>query len=102
MSPSTMSLAVIPRNPIFPAIHAAIVEWLVDQRHVTLNWRGRQGTAKVAYEAHAAIYEAIAERDADPAEQAMRNHLEHASGRLSRSQGLRAHEPLCDLWSISS
>ena len=28
-------LAVIPKNPIFPAIHAAIVEWLVQQRHIT-------------------------------------------------------------------
>ena len=26
-------LAVIPGNPIFEAIHAAIAEWLVEQRH---------------------------------------------------------------------
>jgi GntR family transcriptional regulator, sialic acid-inducible nan operon repressor len=83
-------LAVIPKNPIFPAIHAAIVEWLVDQRHVTLNWRGRQGTAKVAYEAHAAIYDAIARRNADAAEQAMRNHLEHASAVYREAKGLGA------------
>jgi GntR family transcriptional regulator, sialic acid-inducible nan operon repressor len=83
-------LAIIPKNPIFPAIHAAIVEWLVDQRHVTLNWRGRQGTAKVAYEAHAAIYDAIAKRDADAAEAAMRNHLEHASAVYREAKGLSA------------
>jgi GntR family transcriptional repressor for pyruvate dehydrogenase complex len=83
-------LAVIPKNPIFPAIHAAIVEWLVDQRHVTLNWRGRQGTAKVAYDAHAAIYDAIARRNPDAAEEAMRNHLEHASAVYREAKGLNA------------
>jgi GntR family transcriptional regulator, sialic acid-inducible nan operon repressor len=72
-------LAVIPRNPIFPAIHAAIVEWLVQQRHITLNWRGRKGTAETAYQAHKAIYEAIAARDPDLAEKAMRDHLAHVA-----------------------
>jgi len=67
-------LAVIPRNPIFPAIHAAIVEWLVQQRHITLTWSGRSG-AEGAYQAHKAIYEAIAARDPDRAEKAMRDHL---------------------------
>lgn len=70
-------LAVIPRNPIFPAIHAAIAEWLVQQRHITLNWRGRKGTAEQAYGAHRAIYEAIAARDPERAEKAMRDHLAH-------------------------
>ncbi|MGE3875585.1 MAG: transcriptional regulator NanR [Parvibaculaceae bacterium] len=72
-------LAVIPRNPIFPAIHAAIAEWLVQQRHITLNWRGRKGTAETAYTAHEAIYEAIAARDPDRAEKAMRDHLAHVA-----------------------
>jgi GntR family transcriptional regulator, sialic acid-inducible nan operon repressor len=72
-------LAVIPRNPIFPAIHAAIAEWLVQQRHITLNWRGRKGTAEQAYQAHRAIYEAIAARDPDRAEKAMRDHLAHVA-----------------------
>src|SRR5205807_468320 len=58
-------LAVIPKNPIFPAIHAAIAEWLVQQRHVTLNWQGRNGTAQEAYDAHAAIYDAVAAHDPD-------------------------------------
>jgi GntR family transcriptional repressor for pyruvate dehydrogenase complex len=73
-------LAVIPRNPIFTTLHAAFVEWLVEQRRVTLNWRGRQGTAQLAYEAHAAIYRAVAARDPDEAERAMRDHLTHTSG----------------------
>ena len=72
-------LAVIPRNPIFPAIHAAIAEWLVQQRHITLNWRGRKGTAGEAYAAHKAIYEAIAAHDPALAEKAMRDHLAHVA-----------------------
>jgi DNA-binding FadR family transcriptional regulator len=72
-------LAVIPRNPIFPAIHAAIAEWLVQQRHITLNWRGRKGTAERAYSAHKAIYGAIAAREPDLAEKAMRDHLAHVA-----------------------
>jgi GntR family transcriptional repressor for pyruvate dehydrogenase complex len=82
-------LAVIPRNPIFPAIHAAIVEWLVQQRHITLSWSGREGTAQQAYNAHAAIYEAIAARDADRAEQAMREHLSHVSSVYWEAMGPR-------------
>jgi DNA-binding FadR family transcriptional regulator len=69
-------LAVIPKNPIFRTLHAAFVEWLVEQRHVTLNWPGRKDTAQSAYEAHAAIYKAIAAKDPDQAESAMRKHLE--------------------------
>ncbi len=72
-------LAIIPKNPIFPAIHGAIVEWLVQQRHITLTWQGRKGTAQVAYDAHAAIYDAVAARDPDRAEAAMRQHLAHVS-----------------------
>lgn len=69
-------LAVIPKNPIFETLHAAFVEWLVEQRHVTLNWTGRKDTALAAYEAHKLIYEAIAAKDPDRAEAAMRKHLE--------------------------
>jgi GntR family transcriptional repressor for pyruvate dehydrogenase complex len=66
-------LAVIPRNPIFTAIHAAIAEWLVEQRHITLT---RPGQNEIAYRAHAAIARAIAARDPDRAERLMRAHLE--------------------------
>ena len=69
-------LAVIPNNPIFQTLHAAFVEWLMEQRRVTLNWPGRKDTAQSAYEAHKAIYEAIAAKDPDRAEAAMRKHLE--------------------------
>lgn len=70
------ALAQIPRNPIFTALHAAFAEWLVRQRRITLSVGGQN---EIAYRAHQAIYEAIARRDADTAEQMMRNHLQQVA-----------------------
>ena len=70
-------LAVITRNSIFTAIHAALAEWLLEQRRTTL----AEGEDRKAYEAHREIFEAIAARDADGAEAAMRRHLEYVSRR---------------------
>jgi GntR family transcriptional regulator, sialic acid-inducible nan operon repressor len=66
-------LAVIPGNPIYRAIHAAMVEWLTEQRHVTLQ---RAGENEIAFAAHRAIFDAIAARDPDRAEKVMRGHME--------------------------
>ena len=70
-------LAIIPRNSIFTAIHAALAEWLLEQRQTTL----APGEDIKAYEAHRAIYEAVAARDPDRSEQAMREHLEYVARR---------------------
>ena len=66
-------LAVIPRNPIFTAIHAAIVEWLTEQRHVTLQ---RDGQNEIAFAAHRGIFDAIVARDPDRAEKVIRGHVQ--------------------------
>ena len=68
-------LAVIPRNPIFTAIHAALAEWLLEQRQTTL----APGEDTIAFHAHRKIFEAVAARDPDRAEGAMREHLEHVA-----------------------
>lgn len=65
-------LARIARNPIFLALHDQMSEWLTEQRVVTLAASGQEETA---FEAHKAIFEAIAARDPDRAEAAMRDHL---------------------------
>lgn len=72
-------LAQMMRNPIFTAIHAALAEWLLEQRRTTLSAGEYEGT----YEAHRKIYEAVASRDPDGAEQAMREHLDYVSRRYS-------------------
>jgi DNA-binding FadR family transcriptional regulator len=78
------ALAVIPRNPIYTAIHAAIIEWLVEQRQVTLSIPGQN---RIAYEAHADIYRAIEAHDADEAERQMRTHLAQVAALYSRVTG---------------
>ena len=72
-------LAVIPRNPIFTAIHAALAEWLLEQRRTTL----APGEDLKAYQAHRSIYEAVLARDPDRAERAMRDHLDHVARRYA-------------------
>jgi GntR family transcriptional repressor for pyruvate dehydrogenase complex len=67
-------LAVIPRNPIFTAIHEAIVAWLTEQRRITLQYH--RDKKFDAYRAHEKIYQAIAARDPERAEQVIREHLE--------------------------
>lgn len=77
-------LAAIPRNPIFEAIHAAIAEWLVEQRHVTLTYPGQN---EIAYRFHADIYKAVAARDPDRAETVLRGHLDQVAEIYWRVKG---------------
>ena len=65
-------LAEIPLNPIFPAIHDAMADWLTNQRDVTLQVAGQ---VQIAYRAHERIFKAVASRDPDAAERAMAAHL---------------------------
>jgi DNA-binding FadR family transcriptional regulator len=65
-------LAEIPRNPIFPAIHHAMVAWLTDQRETTLQVPGQ---VEIAYKAHERIFKAVAAGTPDKAELAMVAHL---------------------------
>jgi GntR family transcriptional repressor for pyruvate dehydrogenase complex len=85
------ALATIPRNPIYTAIHAAIIEWLVEQRQVTLSIPGQN---RIAYEAHADIYRAIEARDPDEAELQMRTHLAQVAGLYARITGGGAWAPM--------
>jgi len=65
-------LAEVPRNPIFTALHKAMASWLLEQRQTSIRAKGAD---RAAYRAHARIFKAIASRDADAAESAMRAHL---------------------------
>lgn len=76
-------LAVMTHNPIFMAIHAALAEWLLEQRRTTL----AQGEDVKAYEAHKSIFEAIKAHDPDRADQAMRLHLEYVARRYGELAG---------------
>jgi DNA-binding FadR family transcriptional regulator len=65
----------IPGNPIYPVIHRAFVEWLMN------HWRQMRSSPeidRVNVAGHAAIVDAIIARDGDAAETALRRHLEVA------------------------
>jgi GntR family transcriptional regulator, sialic acid-inducible nan operon repressor len=62
----------IPGNPIYTAVHKAYVEWLM--RHWARMRRGEE-VDRLNHAGHAAIFEAIVERDPDEAEAALRRHL---------------------------
>jgi|TARA_R110002072_G_scaffold84217_4_gene190882 DNA-binding FadR family transcriptional regulator len=65
----------IPKNPIFPAIHAGYTSWLAPQWERMLRAPERN---QMNYRAHEAIFTAILERDPVAAEEAMRYHLKAA------------------------
>ena len=84
-------LAVITRNPIFTAIHAGA--W----PNGCSNSAGRlwpQVKTRKAYEAHREIFEAIAARDPDRSERAMRRHLEYVARRYTRNREADSDERL--------
>jgi DNA-binding FadR family transcriptional regulator len=70
------AIATIPRNPIYVVIHRAIIDWLVDQRRVTLSYPGQN---RVAFDAHVAIFEAIKVHDPELADARMRSHLDQVA-----------------------
>ncbi|MGA7334743.1 MAG: FCD domain-containing protein, partial [Pseudolabrys sp.] len=67
------AIATIPKNPIYVVMHRAIIDWLVDQRRVTLSYPGQN---RVAFDAHVAIFEAIKAHDPELADARMRSHLD--------------------------
>lgn len=60
------------QNPIFDAVHVALVGWLMEK------WRKIErtdATEALAYRGHLQIFQAVRTQDADAAERAMRKHL---------------------------
>jgi GntR family transcriptional regulator, sialic acid-inducible nan operon repressor len=90
-------LAVIPRNPIYTAIHEGLVEWLTEQRRITSMVPGAN---EAAHRAHKKVYEAIARRNPDAAEKAMRSHLAEVSSLYWKVRG-KNHDPLYYLGGLS-
>ncbi len=63
-------------NPIIIAIHAAMAQWLYEQRLVALQMPGIE---PISYSEHEAIFRAVALHDPDTAEKTMRDHLGHVA-----------------------
>ena len=69
-----LAIAKIGNNPVFPALHAGISEWLSNQRTVSLRV---PGVKDQAYESHVEIFDAISSRNPEKAWQAMNRHLKY-------------------------
>jgi GntR family transcriptional regulator, sialic acid-inducible nan operon repressor len=67
-----LAVARIPGNPIYTAIHEAMMSWLTEQRRMSMRV---PGAIELAKQAHGRVFEAIAARDPDAAERAMADHL---------------------------
>ncbi|EGT3574151.1 transcriptional regulator NanR [Citrobacter sp. ANG330] len=82
-------LAEIPGNPIFMAIHVALLDWLIAARP-TVPDRELYEHNNVSYQQHIAIVEAIRQHDPDEADRALQSHLNsvsatwHALGKHSK------------------
>jgi len=67
-------LAEIPDNPIFMAIHVALIDWLIAARPAVPEQALREHNNS-SYQQHIAIFKAIRSQDPDAAEQALQAHL---------------------------
>jgi len=70
------AIAASTGNPIFTSLHDGVVEWLAEQRHISLQV---PAAARDAYAAHERIYDAIAGRDPIEAQAAMQDHLDQVA-----------------------
>ena len=76
-------LAEMAHNPIFTTLHAALAEWLRDQRVTGVTVRG---SPEAAFAAHSRIFSAVQAHDPDAAEEAMRGHLDEVAKFYWRGQ----------------
>ncbi|MCU6668719.1 transcriptional regulator NanR [Enterobacteriaceae bacterium H4N4] len=67
-------LAEIPNNPIFMAIHVALIDWLIAARPAVPEEALREHN-NTSYQQHIGIFNAIRSQDPDAAERALQAHL---------------------------
>ena len=71
------ALAEAADNPVFVALHGAIVDWLALQRNVSLRV---PFAAERAYRRHEEVFDAVSRHDAERAWLAMDLHLQEVVG----------------------
>lgn len=93
-------LAEIPGNPIFMAIHVALLDWLIAARP-SVPERELHEHNNVSYQQHIVIVDAIRQRDPDKADRALQTHLNsvsatwHAFGKKVKKCGSDRASDLC-------
>lgn len=66
------TIARMSGNPVLPTIVDVILNWLIDNRRVTLS---APGSEEKAYAFHKRVFLAVSNKDPDAAEKAMEDHL---------------------------
>jgi DNA-binding FadR family transcriptional regulator len=69
------TIAAIPGNPIFLAVHQALVDWVIDARPVKTNPTKHN---QQSYEDHVKIVECIKARDVEGADAILTKHIQYA------------------------
>lgn len=70
-------IAEIPGNPIFLAIHQALVDWVIAARPPARGDATQQELDLMSYKAHKEIYEKIRDRDIEGADHILKEHLQY-------------------------
>jgi DNA-binding FadR family transcriptional regulator len=78
-----LAIAQACANPLFTALHNAMLEWLADQRLVS---RRAGAQAKTVFAEHKQVHDAILARDAAAAQAAMESHLANVVRNYWRAQ----------------
>lgn len=69
-------IAEIPGNPIFLAVHQALVDWVIAERPVRSD-EDQHSLNLISYKAHRDILNKIRERDVEGADQVLKDHLQY-------------------------
>lgn len=72
-------IAGIPKNPIFLAIHHALVDWVIDARQESTNF---EELNEISYQAHKEIFGFIERRDPNGADMALNKHINYVFERF--------------------
>jgi len=67
-------IAAIPHNPIFVAVHQALVDWVVKERPSDAD---PDSFRRESYEGHKRIYDSIRNHDVEAADTALRHHIQY-------------------------
>lgn len=67
-------IAGIPKNPIFLAIHQALIDWVIDSRKNSANF---EELNKISYQAHEEIFNCIKQKDPVGADRVLNQHIDY-------------------------
>ena len=70
-------IAEIPENPIFFAVHQALVNWVISERPIRSSAKKNIELNRVSFLAHKQIFEKIRDRDVEGADQTLKVHLQY-------------------------